>query len=70
MAQTIALAKLNEEALTNMFLVEDLVKREKSLRDCIDGLKKEGQVMTLEAKALIQRNDEMKNSFAVLLDRF
>jgi hypothetical protein len=29
MANTVALAKINEEALNNMFLVEDLVKREK-----------------------------------------
>jgi hypothetical protein len=33
-------------------------------------MKKEAQVHQMEAKALISKNDEMKNAFAMLLDKF
>ena len=64
------MAKLNEEALQNMFLVDDLVRRDKEMRETLEAMRRESQVHQCEAKALMQRNDEMKNAFAVLLDRF
>jgi uncharacterized protein YbaP (TraB family) len=70
LAQTIALAKLNEEAVQNMCMVEGLVRRERELSECVESMRREAQVNQCEAKALMQRNDEMKNAFAILLDRF
>ena len=50
---TVAMAKLNEEALQNMFLVDELVRRDKEMRETLESLRRESQVHQCEAKALM-----------------
>lgn len=70
LSHQLAMARMNEEALREMLLTRDLTAQHSHLLQQMEQLRKEGQVMQMESKALNAKNAEMKQAFALLLDRF
>ncbi len=64
------MARMNEEAIREMVNAQELNAAEGHLREKGDAMRKESQLMFMESKSLISKNDEMKSAFAILLDKF
>ena len=53
-----------------MIHAKDMTSTEEKLKEQVDTLKKETLVLQAELKQLLLKNDEVKQSFACMLDKF
>lgn len=64
------MATVTEEIIKGLTETGDLVKEEADMKERVESMKREREVLSMEMKQLTNKNEDMKNQFAVLLDKF
>ena len=64
------MARITEEAVKALTQSGELSTVDVHMKEKLEQMRKEREVIGLEIKQLTSKNDDMKNAFAILLDKF
>lgn len=64
------MARITEEAVKALTQSGELSTVDAQMKEKLEQMRKEREVIGLEIKQLTSKNDDMKNAFAILLDKF